>query len=50
MIKRFFSKIVVMATFNIGVNVIGIPESITHKLNVLIKERNVRQRYSYINQ
>lgn len=49
MVKRFITKISALVTFRIGVNVIGIPETKTHEVKSCVKERNVRQRYSYSN-
>ena len=47
MIKRIIKKSFIIAFFNVGVNIIGIPETIYHSFNYEIKERNIRQRYSY---
>jgi len=44
---RTIKKSFVICIFNIGVNIIGIPEAISHYFNYELKERNVKQRYSY---
>lgn len=45
--KRKIKKVLLICSFRIGVNVIGIPEIYNHLKTEYIKERNVLQRYSY---
>lgn len=47
MIKRTVKNIIVLCSFNIGVNVIGIPDIFTHSYVKIKKELNIRQRYTY---
>jgi len=44
---RTIKKVFLACVFNIGVNVIGIPQAISHYYKYELKERNVKQRYSY---
>jgi hypothetical protein len=46
-IQRVIRKIMLVCSFRVGVNVIGIPEHIDHFLPMKKKEKNISSRYSY---